>query len=562
MASWVGRLRQITAVLARHGLDHYLHDRPHSRAPTAQTADGARKQAAMARRFRAVLEELGPTFIKFGQVLSTRGDLLPPGFAAALAGLQDHVAPLAAGELAAALSAGLPRPVEALFADFEPQPLASASIAQVHRAKTHAGEIVAVKVQRPHIRGKILSDLDLLRVLAQLAEAIIDESGMVTPRGVVDEFEGALLGELNFTHEAQQIGRFAANLQGTSRSYVVPKVYTALSSATILTMEMMQGTRLHDLGAHHDRRAIARSVVHAAFDQLLVDGLFPADPHPGNCFVRDDNTLALIDFGSVGEVSYAMRETLVVLIVSIGLRDASSVARMLYRVGVAQARFSIHQLRDAVATLFHRYGQPEHGLAQVAGAQLLRELFELAARFGLRLPSEYALVARAAMTVEGVIRELDPELEVLALAQPLIKQLLEGQFALPEVGQSALRNVLRARDVARDLPLTASQILMDLQSGKLRLQVENDRLDTIARNIDALGLIVFMGLVAGGAVTGSLFILARYEWTFHGLPVVPVLALYGASMLFGAALGRALVAPRLHKVSLGRWLSRRRRLQT
>jgi ubiquinone biosynthesis protein len=568
MFGGLSRLRQITTVLARHGLDHYLHDRPgkaQAKKTDAERAAASAVNTATARRFRAVLEELGPTFVKFGQVVSTRGDLLPPGFAEALSDLQDHVGPMSAVDLQAALQAGLPAPVGELFAHFDEVPLASASIAQVHRGVTHAGEVVAVKVQRAHIRRTILRDLDLLRVVAQLADAIIDESGMVTPRGVVDEFESALLAELNFTHEAKQIDRFAANLRGDPtappRTYVVPKVYPALSSPTVLTMELMQGKRLGELTSVEQRKQVARQVVQASFDQLLIDGLFHADPHPGNCFVRDDNRLALIDFGSVGEVSYAMRETLVVLVMSIGLRDASAVARLLYRVGFAETRFSLHQLRDAVASIFHRYTRVGNNLAQVGASELLRELFELAARFRLRLPSEYALVARAAMTVEGMIRQLDPQLEVLDMVQPLIKKLMEEQFSLPELGGSTVRNLLRARDLARDLPLTASQILMDLQNGKLRVRIDNDRFDTIARNIDALGVVVFMGLVAGGAVTGSLFILARYDWTFHGLPVVPVVALYGASLLFGAALGRFILAPRVHKISVGRWMSRRRRLR-
>ena len=562
------RLRQITAVLARHGLDHYLEER---RQPKElKSAEGVGSPAlpdprtlASAQRFRNVLEELGPTFIKFGQVLSTRGDLLPPGFAEALTGLQDHVAPLPAEALQAALKTGLRQPLDSLCAEFDLTPMASASIAQVHRAKLHSGQEVAVKVQRPHIRQKILEDLDLLRVLAQLAEAIIDESGVVTPRGVVDEFESALLSELNFAHEAQMIERFAANIAANAaahpRSYAVPQVFLAASSDTVLTMELIRGARLSALPKDANRKRIACNVVSAAFEQLLIDGLFHADPHPGNCFILEDNRLALIDFGSVGELSYATRETLVVLVVSIGLRDASSVARLLYRVAAPDSRVSLHRLRDAIASLFDQYLGPRVDISQIEAAALLRALFDLAARFRLRIPSEYALVARASMTVEGIIRQLDPRLEVLEMTRPLIKRLLEEQFALPEIGDSTVKNLLRARDVTRELPLTASQILMDLQNGKLQIQVAGESLESLARNIDALGVIIFMGLVAGGAVCGSLFILARYNWLLWGLPVIPMVALYIASTFFGATVGRFFLSSRVRKISVSRWLSRRRR---
>ena len=217
----LGRLRQISAVIGRHGLDHYLDLRRRRRRPPADRRAGDAHLAQVAARFRALLEELGPTFIKFGQVLSTRPDLLPRPFIDTLAALQDHCQPMPAAEVEAAIVAGLGQPLAALFADFSRTPVASASIAQVHRARLPGGEAVAVKVQRPHIRARIVGDIDLLSVLAQLVEAIIEEGGIMTPRGVVDQFERALLCELDFAHEAAMTRRFAANLIGAGRPYVV-----------------------------------------------------------------------------------------------------------------------------------------------------------------------------------------------------------------------------------------------------------------------------------------------------------------------------------------------------
>jgi ubiquinone biosynthesis protein len=554
----LGRLRQITAVIARHGLGHYMAQRRVRRKPKHPEAMAAVIPSA-AWRFRNILEELGTTFIKFGQVLSTRADLLPPGFAEALGSLQDNCAAMPFAQVETAIVAGLGQPIDALFASFETTPLASASIAQVHRATTRSGQSVAVKVQRPGIRAQVERDVDLLSTLAQLAENIIEESGMVTPRGVVSEFESALLGELDFCHEARMLLRFRDNLVGKSRTYVVPEVHTALSCETILTMDFIRGTRLSALKPSHDKKAIALNIVQAAFDQLFVDGLFHADPHPGNWFVLDDNRLALIDFGSVGQISYAMRETLVVLVLSVGMGDADAVARLLYRIGIPDERISLHNLRDACASLFADRLSNRANYASLDAAELLGELFELAGRFRVRIPSEYALVGRASVTVEGIIRQLDPKLEVLDNLKPIMRRLLEEQFTLPNLGNSTLKNLLRARDVVRELPTTLSQILMDLEYGKLRIEVEKAHLAAIARNIDTLGLVIFMGIIAGGLVTGSLFILARYDLEMWGLPLVPTLGLYAASMLFGTALGRYFLAPRLRKLSLARWLRRRRR---
>ncbi len=557
----LGRLRQITTVVARHGLAQYSEQRRGGRKARADKPEAATSFTATARRFRSMLEELGPTFIKFGQILSTRGDLLPPGFAKELADLQDQVLPMSAAEAKKTIEDALGAPVEKLFSRFDEQPIASASIAQVHRAVTLNGDEVAVKVQRPNIRAKMIGDLDILRYLAQLAEAIIEESGLVTPRGIVEEFESALLAELDFEREADNMRRFAEKLERspTPRSYVVPRVYDDLSAGTVLTMEFVRGRRFAELTNPAERRAVAANIARASFEQLFQDGLFHADPHPGNAFILPDARIALIDFGSVGEISYAMREALVVLVVAVGLRDADSAARFLYRVGVPDAQVSLHRLRDACASLFDKYLGDRAVIANVEAAQLLRELFDLAARFRIRIPSEYALVARASITVEGIIRQLDPELDVLDVVKPYVKKLVDEQLALSELGDAAMRNLVRARSLMRDLPLAASQVLMDLEAGKLRLQVDNPKLDTIAKNIDALGVIVFMGLVACGLIVGSLVYLSRYEYRMFGVPVLPTLGLYLASMLFGSALGRYLLTPRLRKLSVGRWLARRRR---
>jgi ubiquinone biosynthesis protein len=497
--------------------------------------------------------------MKFGQVLSTRQDLLPPGFAEVLRDLQDNCPAMPRGDAERAVREGLGKSVDELFAQFDHEPIASASIAQVHHAVTHGGDEVAVKIQRLGIRRSILRDLDLLAYLAAIVDALIEESGMVTPRDIVDEFEYALLGELDFEREAAMMRRFYANLEGTDRPYVIPRVYDDLSSRTVLTMEVLRGASMTALGPEYDKRKIAENVISLSFEQLFLDGLFHADPHPGNAFVLEDGRLALLDFGCVGEVSFAMRETIVGMVVSITTRDADNVARLLYRIGIPDKRISLHRLRDDCASLFDRYLRDTTTLANVEASALLSELFQLAARYGIRIPREYALMARASVTVEGVLRQLDPDLEVLKTAGPYIKRLIEEQFTIPEIGDNAVKSLLRTRGLMRELPLMASQILMDLENGKVQVQVDSPKLDSLARSIDALGVTVFTGLLAGGLVTGSFFLLSSYEVELWGLPIVPIIGFYFASILFGAALGRYFFAPRIRKFSVRRWLRERRR---
>ena len=558
----IGRFRHIAAVVARHGLGHLLdRQRARSKAKAGDAPEEVEPEigGAAARRFRAILEDLGPTFIKFGQVLSTRADLLPPGFAETLSTLQDDCPPMPQADVEQALRCGLGKPITELFRELDIKPVASASIAQVHRAVTHGGDEVAVKIQRLGVRERILDDLDFLRYLAQLVETIVEESGVVTPRDIVDEFESAFLAELDFEREAQMIRRFRANLEGKERTYIVPKVYDELSSRTVLTMEFVRGRRVTSLEPMHDPKKIATNMVHAAFEQMFVDGLFHADPHPGNLWVLDDNRLALLDFGCVGQISYAMRETLVVMAISIGMRDADTVSRLLYRIGIPDQRVSLFKLRDACASLFDQYLHDQTTLAHVEAAELLKELFDLAARFRVRIPSEYALIARASVVVEGLIRKLDPDLEMLKTAGPYIHKLIQEQLTVPDIQDNALKNLVRARGFLRDLPTTAAQILMDLENGKLQIQFENPRLETIARNIDALGVTLFMGLIAGGLVVGSFSLLGRYEFLWMGVPVLPAVGLVAAAILLGGALGRYVLAPRIRKISVGRWLQGRRR---
>ena len=555
MAS-LSRLRQISAVVVRHGLGHLLEGR---RRPRKRGSDPV-EALALAGRFRLVLEELGTTFVKFGQVLSTRGDLLPPGFADALRGLQDNVSPLPFAAIEQQWVASVGRPLADAFADFDPQPKASASVAQVHRARTKDGRDVAVKVQRPGLQEQVGGDLDLLRLLAQLLDAIVEESGIVTSRGVVDAFETLLLQELDFAHELRQMQRFHANAAGADgqRSYVVPRGYAELSAAQVLTMDWLEGRRFADIAPGADAQQVAANVVQAAFDQMFVDGLFHADPHPGNCLVLSDLRLGLIDYGATARLSYGMRETLVVLVLSIGMNDAGAVARLLYRVGIPEERVNLNELRDACGELMEENLRDREAFAAQNAAALLQDLFALAARFRVRVPSSYALIGRAAMTVEGILRQLDPGFTVIERAKPMLRRLLEEQFSVQQLGGSTVRGLLRTRDVLRELPNTVTQLTSDLEYGKLRLQVENPQLGQIARNIDTLGVVVFMGLVASGLVTGSLFVLARYDWRLFGYPMVPLVGLYVASMLFGTALGRYFLAPRMRKVSLGRLLRRRR----
>jgi len=551
----LNRLRQIATIAARHGFADLL-DRAGvfrligRRDPVEQAPDT--RAASAARRFRRMLEDLGPTFVKLGQVLSTRADLLPGEFITELRLLQDSVAPIPLEAVRAQIQSGLGRSPEDAFASIEPQPLAAASIAQVHRATTLAGEPVAVKVQRPGIQAQIASDLQVLRSVARLLEAVVEETGIYSPVGIVEEFDRAIREELDFVHEAENVRAF----QETHRERQgirIPRVYDELSTGTVLTLEYFDGVRLLEaqLGAER-RQELARTVLDTAFRQLFEDGLFHADPHPGNFLLLPDGNIGLIDFGLVGRLTRQMREQLVILIVAVALKDSDSVARLLYRIGAPDARPNIAAFRNDIDTLLGRH--LPRTLGEVNARHLLGDLLDLAVKYRVRVPREYALLSRASISMEGILRQLSPELDILGVALPYAKELLRDRYDVSDIQGGLLRALLRFQGLAADLPTQLSQILLDLETGRFSVHVRSATLDQMNASVRAAAVITFLGLCACGFIVGAFISFSQVPWTVRGYPVLGLLGTAGAAALFGAAFTWYLFGNRFGKISLRRLL--------
>ncbi|HEY1418844.1 MAG TPA: AarF/ABC1/UbiB kinase family protein, partial [Myxococcaceae bacterium] len=425
----LNRLRQIATIAARHGfadlLDRAGVFRLIGRREPVEPAPDTRA-ASTARRFRRMLEDLGPTFVKLGQVLSTRADLLPAEFVLELRLLQDSVAPFPLETVRAQIEAGLGRSLEEAFASIEREPLAAASIAQVHRATTRTGEPVVVKVQRPGIQAQIGSDLQVLRSLARLLEAVVEETGIYSPVGIVDEFDRAIREELDFVHEAENVRAFQETHR-ERKGVRIPRVHDDLSSGTVLTLEYFGGVRLLEAELSAERRTeLARVVLDTAFRQLFEDGLFHADPHPGNFLLLPDGDIGLVDFGLVGRLTKQMREQLVILIVAVALKDSDSVARLLYRIGAPDARANLTAFRSDIDGVLGRH--LPRTLGEVNARHLLSDLLDLAVKYRVRVPREYALLSRASISMEGILRQLSPDLDIIGVALPYAKELLKGRY--------------------------------------------------------------------------------------------------------------------------------------
>lgn len=551
----LNRLRQIAAAVVRHGFGAYL---ARSRLPEQlggtppSTGAPPGDERSTAARFRELLAELGPTFTKLGQLLSTRRDVLPATWIKELEALQDDCPPLPLAEVREAIERGLGQPIEALFAELDPVPLASASIAQVHRARTHAGEQVVVKVQRPDIRSRIDADLALLQYLAKLLEAVIEETGVYTPTAVIEEFDRTIHEELDFENEARNARAMRAANQGREQ-VVIPRVHDDLSSSQVLTLDFIEGTRLNDVTpeAGFDPERIARNIIEMSFRQLFEDGLFHGDPHPGNILVLPGNRLALLDFGLMGRLSRPQQELLVTLIVAVALRDPDSVARLLDKIGLADARAPASGLRGDVGEILDRYLGLR--LDEIRTATLLGDLLDLAVRHRIRVPKEYAVLAKASMTVEGIIRRLYPRLDILEVGLPYARELLLARFNPEDASGTLMRSLLRLQGLAEDVPHQLQQILADLEGGKLRINFRSADVERIGEQVRAVGTLLFLGLLSASLTVGGLIIVAFRPSPFPGL-----VALGAGTLVAGLALMLHLAAFRFRKISIRRFIPRGR----
>jgi len=557
----LNHIRQIGVIAARHGFGEMAERaglwRILGRREKVEVSPELQR-ASTARRFRLLLNDLGPTFVKLGQILSTRADLLPAEFVEELSTLQDHVDPIPLEEVHAQIREALGREVEELFQRIDPEPLAAASIAQVHRAVTREGDEVVVKVQRPGLAERIEADLAVLRSLARLLEAVVEETGIYTPSGIVDEFDRAIHEELDFVHEASNIRAFHDNHR--TRPYLrIPKVYDALSSRTVLTMEFLRGVKISQAQnlSQEERKQLATHILDASFRQLFEDGLFHADPHPGNILLMEGNQLALLDFGVVGRLSRAMQETLVMLVLSVALKDSESVARILYRIGIPDARANLVGFRNDIEGLLGRHLPTT--LGEVDARNLMRELLDLAVKYRIRIPKEYALLSRASISTEGIMRSLYPELNIMEAAMPYAKELLADRYDPSQLQGGLMRTLLRLQSLAADLPTQLSQILLDLESGKFSVTVRAEPLDRLNDSLRAAAVVGFLGLCACAFIVGAFISFAQMPWLYEGIPVMGVLGIAMSSLLFGTVLGWYLFGGRVRKFRLSRWLAKRRR---
>ena len=518
------RLREISSVLVRHGFGEVVAragfgrtrkrekpqvvegaaDAPEIPLEEVEKGEDERRRVSIHERARLVLQDLGPSFIKLGQIASTRGDVLPAELIAELKRLQDDVPPVAFEQIREVVEASLGAPLGELFVSFDERPLATASIGQVHRAvmATPEGEHqVVVKVQRPGVAPTVMRDLELLHIMAAAIERAIPDSRIYSPVGLVQQFDRSITTELDFTTEADNAERFAQNFAGRERVRF-PAVYRQVSSKHVLTLEFFDGKKLDRAVADGaSGPSIAKVATGVIIKMIFEDGFFHADPHPGNVIIMppyEAPVVGMIDLGMVGRLSPELRERTVDLMVAAVRKDMVGVADALYAIGRPTKKVDMREYRAEVSLLAEKYlGKP---LAQIELSAMIRDLVGGAIKYGLEIPTDFMLVGKALMTVEGIGKQIDPELDVFGEAAPYFFDLMRKRYSPARLGNELWRGVEQLSRAGYDMPMQVRDVLEDLRLGRMVLRTEDPGVLVAA---DRLGRRLFSGLLVAALIGGG-----------------------------------------------------------
>jgi ubiquinone biosynthesis protein len=471
------------------------------------------------------LEKLGPTFIKLGQLLSTRADLLPEPYLEALARLQDNVEPFSPALVEEIVSTELGGRISKLFAEFERDPTAAASLAQVHRARMRDGREVVVKVQRPNVRETIVQDLEALDEVASFIDAHTEVGKRYEFGNLLVELRSSLLRELDFKREANNLSRLRTSLREFER-LIIPEPIEDFTTSRVLTMEFVTGKKITDLGPLRllelDGPALSEELFRAYLKQILVDGFFHADPHPGNIFVTDDNRLALLDLGMTGHISGNFQENLLRLLLAISEGRGDEAADVAMKMGEPKPKFDKEEYKRRVANLVAQHADAT--MENIDAGQVVLEITRISADCWFRMPQEFTLIAKALLNLDRVVYVLDPNFDPNAIIRDEATNLLTRQVIKSIEPGSILTRVIEVKEFVERLPTRVNKILDAVGNNELKVKVDAidervvlDGLQKVANRI-ALGLIL-ASLIVGAAL------MMRVETSFRifGYPGLPMI---------------------------------------
>ncbi|PXF57962.1 MAG: 2-octaprenyl-3-methyl-6-methoxy-1,4-benzoquinol hydroxylase [Candidatus Methanogaster sp.] len=534
----VHRYRTLTNVAIKYGFG-YLVDRfnLHPVRSVKDRVSGTHKaypELSDPERLRLMLEELGPTYIKFGQILSTRYDILPKEYIKELEKLQDTVPPFSHDEACRIITEEFEMPVDEIFETFSCEPYASASLGQVHLATLPNGDRVIVKVQRPGIKDIIDSDLRILRDLAHFAEQHIKEARALHPVGVISEFERIIRAELDYTLEAQNADELRGNFSDDP-AVKIPNVYWDYTRWQVLTMEFIDGIKVSDLEAIEqagmDRTTISRNFATAFLKQIFQHGTFHGDPHPGNVLAMEGNVVAFVDFGIIGHLDQVIRADLVDFFIALSENDADSVIDVLAHIGIIDYNeIDLPQFRFEISNMITKY----YGMSlrYVNTGVMMREMISMIMRHHGNVPSNLLLLSKALMIEEEVCSQLDPDYNLQDLAKPFIHNLVVERMHPKRIIREWLRMIPGFGRLMRGLPHRIDQILLRAEKGTLRLEFEHHGLDHIVSELDVMSNRIASSMIISAIIIASALVIQSGMRPFVcGVPVIGIIGFVIAGIL-------------------------------
>ncbi len=535
----INRYREIITVLFQHGfgdlitssqIEKYL-DFGKKFIPNRKV----KKTTSLSRweRIRMVLEELGPTFIKFGQIMSNRPDILPEPLLIELEKLQDSVPPMPNEEAEKMIEQELGKPISELFNNFQKNPVASASIAQVHQAELKSGENVAVKVQRSGIQKIIETDLEIMFHLSLLMEKHIKEMDILNPVEIVKEFERSIRKEIDFNIEASHIERFARNFQ-TDMTIYVPEVYRDFSTKNILTMEFIEGIKVSDLKALKEAKINSLIVAEQGCDlilkQIFEHGFFHADPHPGNILILKDNITCFLDFGMMGTLLPKHQDYLGNIILGVVNKDSKKITETLLRLTGTYNIENRDQLEYRVSALVNQYTYIP--FKEIKVGEFLNKLFKMLIDFKLRLPSDFYLLSKALITIEGVGTKLDPDFDMVAHIEPFAKDLLKKRLDPVKLAKDLYSSVAEFRLLIKDFPFEIREIIRQIKTGKLKVEFKHKGLEPMLIKHDQISNRIAFSIVLASLIIGSsLIVLSKIPPLWKGIPIIGIVGYIAAGIM-------------------------------
>ncbi|MEA3361757.1 MAG: AarF/ABC1/UbiB kinase family protein [Thermodesulfobacteriota bacterium] len=543
------RYRQVLGILIKYGFGHIVEQlnidyyyELGKRIVSLGTASRELERLTQAARFRLALEELGPTFIKFGQILSTRPDIVPTEVLEELQRLQDRIPAVSTDEIKAQIHRELGYPIEEIFKDFEDTPLATASIAQVHRGTLKNDKEIVCKVRRPGIESVIETDLDIMMGLAYLVEKHLPGGELYDPVGLVREFRRTLHRELDFSREGRTTERFAANFADDETVHI-PKVFWDYTGQTVLTLEYVSGIKISNRdelkAAGLDLEIIAKNGADNFLKQVFIHGLFHADPHPGNIHILPGNILCIFDFGMVGRLDDDLKLHLTELLLCVLRRDVDHlISQLLYSGDLHDDSNTKNLKRDLTEFIDDYY---DIMLQDLKVGKLLLDFVEILTEYQIKFPSNLMLLSRALFVMEGIGRQLDPNFNMVAQLKPFAEQVIKNRYSPTSIAKDAARTLQSYQALGKSLPKDIKEFINRINRNKFKIEVEHRGFERLINDLDKSTNRISFSMVIAALIVGSSLVMQIDKGPMlFGFPILGLLG-YSVAGFLGMGLAIAIL---------------------